>query len=157
MITYSNINELNESNVKELSNDQIESLLKKAEFNYSIANADQMAIKITINSMYGVFANKYFHFFSYAMASTITAQGRHIIQSTIKMFNKYFREIWSTDVSLHKSLGLTEVTPSNKDVVVYGDTDSVYFALDDIYKKSLVTGDGYCINNMYNEYNIGPL
>lgn len=27
-------------------------------------------------------------------------------------------------------------------------------SLDDIYKKSLITGDGYCINNMYNEYNI---
>lgn len=27
-------------------------------------------------------------------------------------------------------------------------------SLEDIYKKSLITGDGYCINNMYNEYNI---
>lgn len=129
---------ITEETVKDLSTSEIKKIIAEFSFESDIANADQMSIKIAINSMYGVFANKYFHFFSFALASSITAQGRHTTQSTEKMFNKYFRELWYKDTKIHNEMGLTSVSPIAKPVVVYGDTDSIYYSIDEVYDN--VTG-----------------
>lgn len=127
------IENITDEYLSSLSTKELRNILNEYETEYAIHDANQMSIKISINSIYGVFASPYFHFFSYAIASTVTAMGRHITQSTEKMFNKYFYEMWEKDTKLHEKLGISKASTPIKNVAVYCDTDSVYFALDEIY------------------------
>ena len=54
--------------------------------------AYEQAVKVTLNSIYGAFANEYFHFYNIAIAETVTLQGQDAIRFTEKMVDKYFKE-----------------------------------------------------------------
>lgn len=123
-------------NYSEMSNEELLSLYKTLVDEYVVLDGRQMSIKLAINSMYGVFANKYFAFFSYAIAESIPGQGRHITKSTIKQIDRYFTELWPDDTKVHQAMGLTEVIPIKNPVVVYSDTDSVYYDLSEVYKNT---------------------
>jgi len=49
----------------------------------------EQAIKLILNSIYGAFANEFFHFYSTAIAETVTLQGQDAIRYTEKMIEKY--------------------------------------------------------------------
>jgi hypothetical protein len=129
------VEKITDEYLSNLSTSELKELLNEYETEYAILDANQMSIKISINSMYGVFASPYFHFFSYAIASTVTAMGRHITQSTEKMFNKYFQEVWPKDTKLHEIMEVSDVQPPIKNVAIYCDTDSVYFSLDEVFEN----------------------
>lgn len=67
----------------------------------------QEAIKVTLNSLYGACANRYFRFYDIRIAESITSTGRYIIQSLQKDLNEF--------------LGF--------DAVIASDTDSLYIHL----------------------------
>ena len=72
----------------------------------------EQAIKLCINSIYGAFANDYFHFRSTEIAETVTLQGQDAIKHTEVAVEKYFKEFWHKDKKLHEAMGLTdEVQP----------------------------------------------
>jgi DNA polymerase elongation subunit (family B) len=119
-----------------LSNDELLKLYKELSDEYAVLDGQQISIKLAINSMYGVFANQYFHFFSYAIAESIPGQGRHITKNTGKQIDKYFNEVWIKDKKLHNQMGLTEVKPITKSVIIYSDTDSVYYDLTELYNNT---------------------
>jgi len=72
-------------------------------------NTFQMALKISINSLYGALANAYFLLFNRDVAASITGNGRIFIQGLANYVND----------KLKKMLG------TNTNFVVYGDNDSV--------------------------------
>ena len=87
-------------------------------------NTMQMALKISINALYGALANVHFPLFNRDIAASITGNGRIFIQGLANYINKKLQDILKTDVNF----------------VVYGDTDSVYFTLEELVKK-LKTAD----------------
>lgn len=79
----------------------------------------QMAIKILMNSLYGALGNKYFRYFKLQTAEAITLYGQLASRWADKAVNEYLNNLMGTD----------------KDYVVYGDTDSIYVSFEDLVKK----------------------
>ena len=85
-----------------LTTEDIENLKKESLKCYSF----EQSIKLAINSIYGAFANEYFHFYNIAIAETVTLQGQDAIKFTERMVEKYFSEIFHRDRTLLKELGV---------------------------------------------------
>jgi len=79
----------------------------------------QMALKISMNSLYGALANTYFLLFNRDVAASITGNGRIFIQGLATYINGKLQKVLQTKANF----------------VIYGDTDSVYFSLDELVKK----------------------
>lgn len=112
----------------------------------------EQSIKLIINSIYGAFANEYFHFYNVDIAETITLQGQDAIKHTERMIEKYFHEFFHKDKKLHAALGLPddfEVPQIINSVWKYTDTDSFRgdaiirtesgpIQMKDLYEKCLI-------------------
>ena len=85
----------------------------------SVAENEQMAIKILLNSLYGALGNRYFRFFDQRIAEAITLSGQLTIRWAEVAINKYLNTILNTN---------------NKDYVIAIDTDSLYVSLDGLVK-----------------------
>ena len=79
----------------------------------------QYTLKILLNSIYGVFANKHSPFMDIDNASSITLTGQAVAKAGSEILRQYS----------NKKYGVTE------DIVVYNDTDSVYITITPILKK----------------------
>ena len=84
-----------------------------------VAENQQMAIKILLNSLYGALGNKYFRFFDQRIAEAITLSGQLTIRWAEVALNKYLNKIMGTD----------------KDYIIAIDTDSLYVNLGDLVEK----------------------
>lgn len=103
----------------------------------------EKSIKLILNSIYGAFANEFFHFYNTDIAETITMQGQDAIKYTEQSTNKYFREFFAKDREVLDALGVpegVEVFPPAKPVAVYADTDSLYISFQDVIKAVNWTG-----------------
>jgi len=108
---------------------KIKSMEHESLMNYNL----EQAIKLAINSIYGAFANDYFHFRSTEIAETVTLQGQDAIKHTEKNVEKYFKEFWHKDKKLHEAMGITgEVKPLTRNVWKYTDTDSGYIIFEEV-------------------------
>jgi len=93
------------------------------------------AIKLVINSIYGAFANRYFHFYNLHIAEAITLQAQESIRYAEDCVIKYFKTYWVNDTKLHEHLGHTGPVPKLADHVwIYTDTDSGYLVFDEAMK-----------------------
>jgi DNA polymerase elongation subunit (family B) len=70
------------------------------------------ALKILINSYYGICANKYFRFYSFEVAESVTKSGQVMIKSIRKGLNEFYEERFG-----------------HKDAIKQGDTDSIYITM----------------------------
>ena len=86
----------------------------------------QMAIKISMNSLYGAMANIYFLYYINDMAEAITTSGQLSIRYAQNSVNKYLNKILKTN---------------DKDYIVYIDTDSIYVDFGPLVKASFGTTD----------------
>ncbi len=114
----------------DLTEEQIKALKEESLNCYSF----EQAIKLAINSIYGAFANEYFHFYNIAIAETVTLQGQDAIKYTERMIEKYFSEFFHRDKQLLSELGVKEgqtVTPIKGKVWKYTDTDSGYLIFEE--------------------------
>jgi len=75
----------------------------------------QWALKILLNAVFGITAVPYSRYFNVDIAEAITSCGRYTIKSGVKYTNELMNESAGTD----------------KDYVIYGDTDSCYIAVDE--------------------------
>jgi DNA polymerase elongation subunit (family B) len=108
---------------------KIKSMEHESLMNYNL----EQAIKLAINSIYGAFANDYFHFRSTEIAETVTLQGQDAIKHTERNVEKYFKEFWHKDKKLHEAMGITgEVKPLTRNVWKYTDTDSGYIIFEEV-------------------------
>jgi DNA polymerase elongation subunit (family B) len=101
---------------------------------YKISSLDnvQMAIKILMNSLYGVMAESHFRWFDTRVSEGITMTGQTIIRNTDQAINKYLQNKFK----------------SKYDYVTYCDTDSVYIHLGEFVKKSYKDKDNFQITKI---------
>jgi len=114
-----NVLEYTEQELKELNKEQLEILLHEAEQGESLYNTQQMVAKLSINSLYGALANKYFPLFNQEIARAITGNGRYFILSLGNLINKR----------------LSEKLQRDHEFLIGGDTDSTYFSLLEFVKQ----------------------
>lgn len=110
-----------------LTEEEVSFLRVQSQMHYTF----EQAVKLILNSVYGAFANQYFHFYNVDIAETITLQGQDAIKYTERMANKYFREFYHRDDELHGIMGTrAPAAPIDADATVYCDTDSAYIAFE---------------------------
>lgn len=80
----------------------------------------QYAMKILINSAYGVFASVFFRYYNLDLAEAITLTGQSIIKTTNNNINDYLNEYLGT---------------VDKDYIIFSDTDSSAFEMKDVIEK----------------------
>ena len=95
--------------------------------------AYEQAVKVTLNSIYGAFGNKWFHFFNIDIAESITLQGQNAILYSAKILDKYFQEFFIKDTDIHKKLNIKVKNNIYKEAVIYIDTDSNYVQFEEMY------------------------
>ena len=103
--------------------------------------AYEQAVKVTLNSIYGAFGNKWFHFFNIDIAESITLQGQNAILYSEKILNKYFQEFWPKDTVVHEHFNISIKNKLVRPSVVYIDTDSCYVQFEEMYESIEWLGD----------------
>ena len=126
--------------IDQLSQDEAGALVKHYKQLSAKYTAYEQAVKLTLNSIYGAFGNKWFHFFNIDIAESITKQGKNAILYSESILNKYVQEFWHKDTKVHKQFGLTVKGKIEKPAVIYIDTDSCYVQFQDLY-ESIVWDD----------------
>lgn len=105
---------------KDYSDIELKNMLVEQHTIASINKIKQNALKVKINSAYGAIGNQYFRFYQRDIAEGITLTGQTLLKTVIPELNKIL-------LPFH--------TNEHKSVVVYGDTDSIYYTLDGIVAK----------------------
>ena len=116
-----------------LSKEELEALATKCEVLSNKYTAYEQAVKLSLNSIYGAFGNKWFHFFNINIAESITLQGQNAILYSENILNKYFTEFWHKDTEIHDKLGIKVKNKLIKPAVIYIDTDSNYVQFGEMY------------------------
>ena len=119
-----------------LSKEELEALATKCEVLSNKYTAYEQAVKLSLNSIYGAFGNKWFHFFDIQIAESITLQGQNAILYSENILNKYFNEFWHKDTEIHEKLGITVKNKLVKPSVIYIDTDSNYVQFGEMYDSA---------------------
>ena len=119
----------------QLSKEEAEVLVKHYKQLSAKYTAYEQAVKLTLNSIYGAFGNKWFHFFNIDIAESITKQGKDAILYSETILNKYVNEFWHKDTKAHEQFGITVKGKIEKPAVIYIDTDSCYVQFQDLYES----------------------
>jgi DNA polymerase elongation subunit (family B) len=122
-----------EKDIDKMSIEELEALENKYNVLQNMYTAYEQAVKLSLNSIYGAFGNKWFHFFNIQMAESITLQGQNAILYSESILNKYFTEFWHKDEKLHDHLGIKVKNKLVKPAVIYIDTDSNYVQFGEMY------------------------
>ena len=110
----------------DLTRDEMQTLADHYQTMSAKFTAYEQAVKVTLNSIYGAFGNKWFHFFNIDIAESITLQGQNAILYSEKILNKYFQEFWPKDTVVHEHFNISIKNKLVRPSVVYIDTDSCY-------------------------------
>lgn len=130
------VEELKDKPLESLSKAELESLADHYDMMAAKFTAYEQAVKVTLNSIYGAFGNKWFHFFNIDIAESITLQGQNAILYSEQILNKYVQEFWHKDKQVHEQLGVESVQrPCHKPAVIYIDTDSCYVQFEELYEN----------------------
>jgi len=149
------IEELKNAPSDNLSLEQLQTLADFYERESAKYTAYEQAVKVTLNSIYGAFGNKWFHFFNIDIAESITLQGQNAILYSEKILNRYAQDFWHKDKKLHEQLGLTVKGQCHRPAVIYIDTDSCYVQFDEMYRTCQWDGEPMSVDTfIQNVYNI---
>lgn len=107
-------------NYCDLTNDQLQHVLKEKQRLVAKLDTEQMAYKIALNSCYGAIGNPYFRHFDIRQAEAITLSGQLSIRWIEKELNLYLNKLCETE---------------NETYVIYSDTDSCYLKLDKLVQQ----------------------
>lgn len=129
------LEQLLERKEEELSKEELVALAEHYEQMSAKYTAYEQAVKVTLNSIYGAFGNKWFHFFNIDIAESITLQGQDAILFSEKILNKYFNEFWHNDKEVHSHFNISVSNKLVKPSVVYIDTDSCYVQFEEMYES----------------------
>lgn len=141
-----NIEELINKPENALTQDEIKVLVEHYSTMSSKYTAYEQAVKVMLNSIYGAFGNKWFHFFNIDIAESITLQGQSAILYSEKILNKYFQEFWHKDTAVHDYFNINVKNKLVRPSVVYIDTDSCYVQLEEMYESIEWLGDKLTID-----------
>ena len=84
-----NIEALENKSIEELTDNEAKLLVDHYKQLSAKYTAYEQAVKLTLNSIYGAFGNKWFHFFNIDIAESITKQGKNAILYSETILNKY--------------------------------------------------------------------
>lgn len=98
------------------------------------------ALKIILNSVYGVAGFTRFICYDRTVAEAVTLQSQHLLKYSIKMFNDFFLENWNKG-DIQPLMGITKFDKCDYEVVNYADTDSVFPVLRKVYASTDFAGD----------------
>jgi DNA polymerase elongation subunit (family B) len=129
------INTLINKPEEDLTRDEMQNLADYYQTMSAKYTAYEQAVKVTLNSIYGAFGNKWFHFFNIDIAESITLQGQNAILYSEKILNKYFQEFWPKDSKVHKHFNISIKNKLVRPSVVYIDTDSCYVQFEEMYES----------------------
>lgn len=129
------IDELIKKPEEDLTQDEIKTLVEHYSTMSAKYTAYEQAVKVTLNSIYGAFGNKWFHFFNIDIAESITLQGQSAILYSEKILNKYFQEFWPKDTNVHEYFNIEIKSKLVRPSVVYIDTDSCYVQFEEMYES----------------------
>jgi DNA polymerase elongation subunit (family B) len=132
---------LTEKPIDQLSREEADLLVDHYKQMSAKYTAYEQAVKLTLNSIYGAFGNKWFHFFNIDIAESITKQGKNAILYSETILNKYVQEFWHKDTKVHEQFGLTVKGKVEKPAVIYIDTDSCYVQFQDLYETIVWNDD----------------
>lgn len=127
------VTEAVEENIDNLSIEELEALAAEYDIMSNKFTAYEQAVKLSLNSIYGAFGNKWFHFFDINIAESITLQGQNAIIYSETVLNKYFNDFWHKDTKLHEELGIKVKGKLHRPSVIYIDTDSNYVQFGEMY------------------------
>lgn len=136
---------------EELTQDEIKHLVEYYQTMSAKFTAYEQAVKVTLNSIYGAFGNKWFHFFNIDIAESITLQGQSAILYSEKILNKYFQEFWPKDKAVHDHFNITVTKKPVRPAVVYIDTDSCYVQFEEMYETIQWNGESMAIDKFIME------
>ncbi len=128
-------------NLNELSLEELHELRKKTEISVSRYKTLQEAVKVTLNSAYGIMGNKFFMFFDKRTAEAVTITGQGVIKWISARLNEYLNRLLKT---------------TDKDYVKLIDTDSVTLwmkpVLDTVFNRPYTDTEA-CdfLSKMFNE------
>ncbi len=111
--------------------EELRAELAEAKHQAKIFDVQQMARKILINSLYGALGNEYFRFYDLRNAEAVTAYGQLSIKWVARDVNIWLNKMCKT---------------TDKDYVIYGDTDSIYVNFDPLLELlgiNKLEGDAY--------------
>lgn len=120
---------------EELTLEEMISLADYYEVESAKFTAYEQAVKVMLNSIYGAFGNKWFHFFNIDIAESITLQGQNAILYSEKILNKYFQDFFAKDTEIHNKLNIRVHKQIHKPAVIYIDTDSNYVQFQEMYES----------------------
>lgn len=129
------IDELIKKPEEDLTQEEIKTLVEHYSTMSAKYTAYEQAVKVTLNSIYGAFGNKWFHFFNIDIAESITLQGQSAILYSEKILNKYFQEFWPNDKNVHEYFNIEVKSKLVRPSVVYIDTDSCYVQFEEMYES----------------------
>jgi DNA polymerase elongation subunit (family B) len=129
------VDELLNKPEEELTRNELEFLATHYSNESAKFTAYEQAVKVMLNSIYGAFGNKWFHFFNIDIAESITLQGQNAILYSEKILNKYFQEFFIKDTEVHKMLNISVKHAIHKEAVIYIDTDSNYVQFQEMYES----------------------
>lgn len=141
-----NLEELKNKPTEQLSKDEAELLIKHYEELSAKFTAYEQAVKVTLNSIYGAFGNKWFHFFNIDMAESITLQGQDAILYSENVLNKYFQDFFFKDTAVHERFNIKVKHKLERPSVIYIDTDSCYVQFEEMYNSIEWLGDPLSID-----------
>lgn len=106
---------------EEILNEKNKLLLQKQQLVYqaTIAENQQMSLKILLNSLYGALGNEWFRYFDNRVAEAITTSGQLAIKTAEKAVNDYLNKSFNTE----------------KDYVIAIDTDSLYLDMSEFVTR----------------------
>jgi len=129
------IEELENKSIDQLTDDEAKLLVDHYKQLSAKFTAYEQAVKLTLNSIYGAFGNKWFHFFNLDIAESITKQGKNAILYSEIILNKYVNEFWHKDTPVHEKFNIKVKGKIEKPAVIYIDTDSCYVQFQDLYES----------------------
>lgn len=140
------LEELKNTPLDRLGKDELQRLADYYQKESAKFTAYEQAVKVTLNSIYGAFGNKWFHFFNLDIAESITLQGQNAILYSEQVLNKYFQDFWHKDTKLHEQIGVVVKGQCHRPSVIYIDTDSCYVQFDEMYKTCEWIGEPMTID-----------
>lgn len=132
---------MTEQEIQNLSDEELDRLIKKTEIEVSLNDSFQYAQKIHGNSLYGALANPHFRLFNIDFAGAITLTGQKVVQFTSNRINDFFKEKFKIN-----------------NVALYEDTDSCYVNYSQVLQKLNITDNKKYIDfvNTFNKKYLDP-
>lgn len=144
------------SDLSRLSTEQLFEMREHAYQTSALHCSMQVTLKTCRNSMYGATSNKHYAFCNIEVAEDITAEGRFYIHTGERLINDYLHNKWHLDYELHEKLRSHELFKdefdtnkvieqlSERDRVLYIDTDSIYVDFEDLLESLDYHGKHWC-------------